>query len=153
MVFLAAAGYPSRRLTVKVQGFGAGTTIARIWHPPPPLRVRSATNGVIAGFFIDAAGNKHGFTYSSGVFKTINFPGVTSTEVHGINKYGTLVGLYTISPTGAATGFTRYDTGTFGRIAFPGLRAQLWMTLTIWATVPGGAVLAQSEPGFLRICR
>ncbi len=112
-----------------------------------------SNTGVIAGFFIDSAGNNHGFTFASGVFKTINFPGAISTEVHGINKFGTLVGLYRTSPTGAAIGFTRYNTGTFASFKFSGASSTTLDGINDLGDRAGGAVLLHSEPGFLRTCR
>ncbi len=111
-----------------------------------------SNKGVIAGYFIDTAGSTHGFTYVNGVFETINFPGATSTEVDGINKYGTLVGFYRTSPTGAAIGFTRYNTGTFASYSYPGAYSTTLNGIDDLGDRAGGAVLA-SEPGFLRICR
>lgn len=112
-----------------------------------------SNTGVIAGFFIDTAKNSHGFTFSGGVFKTINFPGAISTEVHGINKFGTLVGLYRTSATGTATGFTRYNTGTFASFKFPGAASTTLDGINDLGDRTGGAGLSGSEPGFLRICR
>ncbi len=112
-----------------------------------------SNSGVIAGFFIDGSGNTHGFTYANGTFKTIDFPGATSTEVHGINKYGTLVGLYRTSSTGAPTGFTRYNTGTFAPYKYPGATSTTLDGINDLGDRAGGAGLSGSEPGFLRICR
>ena len=48
---------------------------------------------MIAGTFADASG-VHGFSYQSGVWTQIDYPGSSDTEVYGINSTGTIVGTY-----------------------------------------------------------
>jgi hypothetical protein len=62
---------------------GQGTTTAAINN-----------SGKIAGFYVDAGGVTHGFTYSNGVFATIDPTGSTFTQLFGLNDNGFAVGDY-----------------------------------------------------------
>ena len=50
--------------------------------------------GQIAGLYVDADGNQHGFVLSNGVYTTIDVPGGTNTGVFSINAQGEIVGSY-----------------------------------------------------------
>jgi hypothetical protein len=49
-------------------------------------------NGNIAGFYTDAMGVIHGFLDNHGVFKTVDGPGASETELLGLNDLGMAVG-------------------------------------------------------------
>jgi hypothetical protein len=49
-------------------------------------------NGDIAGFYTDAKGVIHGFLDNHGVFKTVNAPHASETELLGLNDLGMAVG-------------------------------------------------------------
>ena len=69
--------------------------------------------GQILGNYYDGA--SHGFLLDGGAFTSIDFPGALSTEAHGINDLGQIVGSYSDSNhfTHAflmdANGFTSFD--------------------------------------------
>jgi hypothetical protein len=62
-----------------------------------PLAVSTVTaainnKGEIAGFYTDSAGVTHGFVEDHFVFKTVDAPGATQTELLGVNDQGIAVG-------------------------------------------------------------
>jgi uncharacterized membrane protein len=58
----------------------------------------------ITGTYLDSSGISHGFLYSNGRFRTVDFPGAVSTDISGINDVGMIVGDYT-DANGAQHGF------------------------------------------------
>jgi hypothetical protein len=50
--------------------------------------------GQIAGFYIDAAGNLHGFLDVNGMFMTVDDPNGTNTMLLGLNNNGQAVGSF-----------------------------------------------------------
>lgn len=75
-------------------------------------------SNVVAGFYIDAAGKSHGYTYNlSGIYTPINIPGATSVTATGINDSGEVCGFY-VNAKGHTLGFVRNGTSgvvtTFG---------------------------------------
>jgi uncharacterized membrane protein len=62
----------------------------------------------VVGFYMDAAGNSHGFLYdiASNAFESVNDPlGVDSTLINGINDMGQITGFYVDPNTGNTNGF------------------------------------------------
>ena len=79
-------------------------------------------SNVAVGFFNDAGGNAHGFTYNitTGTFSSpINDPLGVSTTAAGINNAGDIVGFYSTVPGGGANGFLDVG-GTFTTLDAPG---------------------------------
>jgi hypothetical protein len=77
-------------------------------------------SNVVAGFYADASGASHGFTYalSTGAYSTFAVPN-TSTAITGINDSGTTCGVVTNSER--TVGFTRNASGgVFSRFNVPG---------------------------------
>jgi len=70
--------------------------------------------GQMVGAYYDAAFQQHGFIDTNGTFTTLDFPGATATQLHGINDSGQVVGLYCASD-GTCHGFY-YDGTTFTTI-------------------------------------
>jgi probable HAF family extracellular repeat protein len=63
--------------------------------------------GQVVGFFMDAAGNMHGFIYNiaMGTYQEVDDPnGVNTTIINGINDKGQLVGFY-VDANGNTDGF------------------------------------------------
>lgn len=59
--------------------------------------------GEVGGFFTDAAGKQHGFTYQNGQYQQIDVPGATGgTWVQGIDDFSNLAGVF-IDATGQHT--------------------------------------------------
>jgi hypothetical protein len=83
--------------TLNAPGAGGGTQA---------LGINSA--GLIAGAFVDSAGNAHGFIDNGGSFTTIDMPGAAATIATDINDSGQIAGIYYDSH-GAPHGFI--DTG------------------------------------------
>jgi hypothetical protein len=95
-------------------------------HPNPGVlienQVLGVNNGDIAvGFYNDAAGNSHGYTYNihTGAFSAdINVPGAVSTVTAAINNGGRIAGFFT-DAAGTTHGFLdRY--GHFTTVDAPG---------------------------------
>ena len=64
--------------------------------PDAVLTVAEGINnpGQIAGLYVDADGNQHGFVLCNGVYTAIDVPGETNTGVFSINALGEIVGSY-----------------------------------------------------------
>jgi hypothetical protein len=62
--------------------------------------------------------SSHGFLFSAGIYKTIDFPGSNETYVNGINNVGEIVGYY-LDSRNAFHGFV-LDGGIFTSIDGPG---------------------------------
>lgn len=71
-----------------------GKFSADINDPNAVSTVTAAINnkGDIAGFYTDSAGVTHGFLEDHFVFKTVDAPGATQTELLGVNDHGIAVG-------------------------------------------------------------
>ncbi len=79
-------------------------------------------NKVVAGFFADASGATHGFTYAlpTGAYTAFQLPN-TSTAMTGINDSGTTCGF--VTNANATFGFTRNATGgVLARFTVPGTK-------------------------------
>jgi probable HAF family extracellular repeat protein len=50
--------------------------------------------GQVVGYYTDTSGKEHGFLYSNGTFRTLDFGTRPFTEAHGINNLGQIVGTY-----------------------------------------------------------
>ncbi len=50
--------------------------------------------GQIAGYYVDASSNQHGFTFNGNHFSPVTIPGAVSVRVNRINDSGALVGSY-----------------------------------------------------------
>jgi hypothetical protein len=76
----------------------------------------------VSGFYLDSAGNSHGFLLPLGSFppKIINYPNAEATQLLGLNNKGQAVGSYTDS--GGATHGLVYNstTSAFQAVDFPG---------------------------------
>jgi hypothetical protein len=69
-------------------------------------------NNIVAGFYNDANGNTHGYTYSlaTAAYTPVSINGATSTAATGINDNNVISGFY-VTPKGATFGFTRNASG------------------------------------------
>jgi hypothetical protein len=75
-------------------------------------------NGTIVGFYTDAMGVIHGFLDNHGVFKTVDAPGATETELLGLNDHGIAVGFDIVN--GVTHGIIyNIKTGTFTTLDDP----------------------------------
>ncbi len=80
-------------------------------------------HGLVGGFFMDQAGNAHGFLWHPGSLKTIDFHGATATQILGVNNLGEAVGTYTDRKK-VTHGFTyNTHTGAFAKVDAPGSTA------------------------------
>jgi probable HAF family extracellular repeat protein len=73
--------------------------------PPPPTLatqvVGISDTGTTVGFYVDAAGNNHGFTESGGTFTTVDRPLTAFNQLLGINTNGSVIAGYSSTdPTG-----------------------------------------------------
>ena len=74
---------------------------------------------IAVGFYTDAQGNNHGFTYNvaTGRFRTVNIPGFSSVTATAINRHGTVAGF---AQNGANTeGWVRDASGAVKQINGP----------------------------------
>lgn len=77
------------------------------------------SNGkLVGGFFLDADVNFHGFTFSDGVFTSVDIPGAISTVLESLNDHGDIVGLVTFSD-GIQHGYVQRD-NRIVTVDFPG---------------------------------
>jgi hypothetical protein len=89
---------------------------------PPVDQLLGVNNtGTAVGFFVDAAGNSHGYAYniSTKKFKLITVPGATSVIAAAINDKGTVAG-FEVNAKGDTVSFTKTHTGKVTRFAVPG---------------------------------
>jgi hypothetical protein len=83
------------------------------------IKILGVNNGgVAAGYWTDAAGNFHPFTWVPGTFTPINFAGEVSAQATGVNNAGQVVGFNMTSAT-ASEGFLD-KSGVFTFLQFPG---------------------------------
>ena len=69
-------------------------------------------SGSIAGFYVDASNEGHGFVESSaGVFTSFDGPGATTTQAYSINSSGEITGTY-VDAGGLYHGFVRGSNGS-----------------------------------------
>lgn len=83
-----------------------------------PTGINDSDNSV--GFFSNASGKERGFLLKNGSRRPVilSFPGSSATNPYGINKYGVVVGAYTV---GAKTfGFTWSLRRGYQKISYPG---------------------------------
>jgi hypothetical protein len=78
-------------------------------------------SGAVVGVYFDGRHN-HGYSYVSGVYTSIDYPGATDTFPSGINNAGEIVGYWFNATQGF--GFTEAH-GQFKEIQFPGSNAGL----------------------------
>jgi len=85
----------------------------------------------------------NGFSYSNGVYTTINYPGAESTGAFGINDLGQIVGGYclTVSVCGSTLGVTDHgfldNSGTFSSLDYPGAQATQAYAINNMGTIVG----------------
>lgn len=73
--------------------------------------------GTVVGWYLDAAGAKHGFIDQAGTVSTVDRPGAAHTSLYGINDAGLVPGS---TFTAAQTSAFDWQQGTFTNVAFPG---------------------------------
>jgi probable HAF family extracellular repeat protein len=75
---------------------GAGFVFATLDVPGATLTNAQGVNqqGDVVGFFVDAAGQQHGFLRSGGQYRTIDYPNGHAISARGINDDGDIVGSY-----------------------------------------------------------
>ncbi len=91
---------------------------------PPVDQLLGINNSDVAvGFFVDAAGNSHGYTYSirHHRFAVVTVPGHAglSLTAAGISNNGDVTGFYT-NAAGTTVAFLRYGHGSFRTLSVPG---------------------------------
>ena len=69
--------------------------------------------GQVAGYYLDAAGNPHGFLWENGGLQTVDYPGAPLTQGGHVNDVGLIIGNYgTFTSQQAAAYNTRLATWT-----------------------------------------
>lgn len=63
------------------------------------------------GFYVDAAGATHGFTFNAGSYTTVDAPGTAFNQLLGINDTLTAVGYSSTDPTGATLQMSFKESG------------------------------------------
>lgn len=74
------------------------------------------------GFYVDSAGNTHGFLDVNGTFSTVDFPGTTFNQILGLNDLGQAAGYYQ-DANGAFHPYLRQANGTFTALPVPNSQA------------------------------
>jgi Cu/Zn superoxide dismutase len=89
-------------------------------NPPVNQLLGVNDDGVAAGFYTDAQGNNHGYTYNihSGEFAPVQAPDGGSLTAAAINDVGDIAGFYSTA-AGTTDGFIAGH-GNFTDLAFPG---------------------------------
>jgi len=98
------------------------------------FELHSRTSGVIVGFYEGVPGG-HGLVLYGSKLQTVDYPGSSWTVLTGINKYGTIVGIYTTSD-GVQHGF-RLKNGTFTKLNYPGALETLPNAITDTGVIVG----------------
>jgi hypothetical protein len=89
-IWLQAAG------TVKIIKFNAPGAGKSKGQGTEPIAIN--TSGEVTGFYLDSAGDEHGFLRSAtGTFTQIDAPGATATQPESINTAGDITGFYSDS--------------------------------------------------------
>lgn len=92
----------------------------------PPVNQLLGVNDedVAVGFYNDASGNSHGYTYSirTGKFGNVTIPGATSVTASAINNSGDIAGFFTNS-AGTTDSFLWTGRGHITTLAVPGASA------------------------------
>jgi hypothetical protein len=88
--------------------------------PPVDQLLGLNNNGEAAGFYNDAKGNSHAYTWDrmTRVFTPVTPPGATSATATGINDHGTVAGFFT-EANGNIVSFIKQG-GTWTTVAVPG---------------------------------
>jgi len=69
--------------------------------------------GQVTGFYVDAAGNPHGFLWQNGGLQTVDHPGAPLALLGHVTDWGLIIGNYgTLTSQHAATYYTRLATWT-----------------------------------------
>jgi hypothetical protein len=80
-------------------------------------------NGKTSGFYVDKAGNTHGFTYGFGAYVKVDYPGTVFNQLLSQNNMGQAAGYYSMSANNSTPDFPYiYDEGgrVFELITLPG---------------------------------
>jgi hypothetical protein len=88
---------------------------------PPVNQLLGVNNSDVAvGFYTDASGNNHGYTYRifSGRFHSVTVSGASSVTASAINNFGDVAGFFTNS-AGATDSFLRTGEGHLYTLAYP----------------------------------
>jgi hypothetical protein len=111
-----------------IAGYLATVPSSRTWfYSDPPDKAMTTTvtqlprvnnTGVAAGYWTDAAGNFHPFTFSGAPFTGINFAGKISAPATGVNNAGMVVG-FNMTRATTSEGFSD-NAGVFTFLPFPG---------------------------------
>jgi hypothetical protein len=104
------------------------------------------TRGDIVGSYLNADKSNHGFILSGGQYRTIDFPGATSTDTFAINPRGDVGGVYTAG--GTNHGYL-LSGGQFTTIDFPGAPSSEVGAINARGDILGDYTLAGTRHGYL----
>jgi len=90
-------------------------------QPPVNQLLGVNNNGTAVGFYNDAKGSAHGYSYNIGTgrFKLIRVPGATSLTAAAINNQGAVAGFYA-NAKGTVNAFLKFHSGRVLTLAVPG---------------------------------
>jgi hypothetical protein len=91
----------------------------------------------VAGYYVDAEGNYHGFIERGGNYTIYNAPGATETYPDGINNWGVLQGQWDDANYNAH-GFLATTTGYFQSVDYPGSAATAIVGINDKLAICGG---------------
>jgi hypothetical protein len=90
-------------------------------NPPVNQLLGINDDGMAVGFYDDAAGHSHGYTYDNGrnAYTPVNVNGANSVTVTAINDRGMIAG-YDTTAAGVMEGFLRGSDGSMRHLSYPG---------------------------------
>ncbi len=120
----------------------------------PPVNQLLGVNdtGTAVGFYVDGAGNAHGYAYNLAAkkFKAVTVSGATSLTAAAINDKGAVAGFFTTAG-GATDSFLKLHSGQVIKFAVPGASATTALGLNDSDWVVGFYTVGTATHGFVRL--
>jgi probable HAF family extracellular repeat protein len=103
------------------------------------------SRGDIAGYYVGADKNTHGFLLNGVHYTAIDYPGAAVTLVNGINPQGEMVGEFGTTATSAHRGFLLGTDGVFTAFDFPGATTTSLVGINARGEIAGQYTLADGN--------
>jgi probable HAF family extracellular repeat protein len=133
---------------------GADSRLTMIDYPGASTSQAWAINsqGDIAGYYIGADNNNHGFLLNGGHYTAINYPGAAVTLINGINPQGDVVGEFGATATSPHRGFQLGADGVYAAFDYPGATTTALNGINARGEIAGTYILADGiRHGFLLV--
>jgi probable HAF family extracellular repeat protein len=110
------------------------------------------SQGDVAGYYIGADNNNHGFLLNGGHYTAINYPGAAVTLINGINPQGDVVGEFGATATSPHRGFQLGADGVYTAFDYPGATTTALNGINARGEIAGTYILADGiRHGFLLV--